>query len=277
MSKTVFITGAESGFGKGVAIGLAKKGHKVIAGVQVEPLKTILLADANTAGVELEVIVLDVTKESDRQYAFSRYAHAVDVVISNAGVMESGPVAEIPMEKVRRNYEVNVFSSLAIARGFLPSMVKKGKGRMIFTSSMGGLLTMPFAAIYTSTKHALEGIAEGLKDELFGTGVEICTINPGVYGTGFNDRGAETMEKWFDPANTLTKPEVLQAAIEGGDLKGQLDPQELIEAMIRVAEEENPKFRNVVPEVIIPWIQATQAKTWETKQDDTIFINPKSL
>lgn len=86
MSKRILITGAASGFGKGTAIGLAKKGHKVIAGVQIEAQKTTLLEDAKNAGVELDVIVLDVTNEDDRQLAFK---YEIDVLMSNAGVMET--------------------------------------------------------------------------------------------------------------------------------------------------------------------------------------------
>lgn len=275
MSKRILITGASSGFGKGTAIGLAKKGHKVIAGVHVEPLKTILLEEAKKEGVELEVIVLDVTSESDRRFAFNNYE--IDVLMSNAGIMETGPVAEIPMDKVRRNYEVNVFASLAMAQGFIPQMVKRSSGKVIFTSSMGGLITVPFAAIYTSTKHALEGIAEGLKEELTGTGVEICTVNPGVFGTGFNDRGAETMLKWWNPQESLSKPEIIQAFTDPSSLEHQLDPQMMIDAMIKVAEEDNSLFRNVIPEAIIPWIRATQTQAWTASKNDMLTINPNSL
>lgn len=274
MSKTILITGASSGFGKGTAIGLAKKGHRVIAAVHVEPLKTILLEEAKKENVELEVIVLDVTKASDRQYAAERYD--VDVLMSNAGVMETGPVAEIPIENVRRNYEVNVFAPLQLVQAFLPKMVKKGKGKVVFTSSMGGLITVPFAAIYTSTKHALEGIAEGLKEELTGTGVEICTVNPGVFGTGFNDRGAETLLKWWNPEVSLSKPEIIQAFTDPTALEQQLDPQVMIDAMIRVAEEENSLFRNVIPEAIIPWIKATQEQAWKARTNDILTVNPDS-
>ncbi len=275
MSKRILITGASSGFGKGTAIGLAKKGHKVIAGVHVEPLKTILLEEAKKEGVELEVIVLDVTKESDRQFAFNNYE--IDVLMSNAGIMETGPVAEIPMENVRKNYEVNVFASLAMAQGFIPQMIKRGSGKVIFTSSMGGLITVPFAAIYTSTKHALEGIAEGLKEELTGTGVEICTVNPGVFGTGFNDRGAETMLKWWNPEKSLSKLEIIQALADPSSLEHQLDPQMMVDAMIKVTEEENSLFRNVVPEAIIPWIKATQAQAWIASKNDMLTVDPNSL
>ena len=274
MSKTIFITGASSGFGKGCAIGLAKRGHKVIAAVQVESLKTVLLEAAREEGVELEVIVVDITSESDRQFAFN---YEIDVLMNNAGIMEAGPVADIPMENVRRNFEVNVFGSLAMAKGFLPQMVKRGSGKVIFTSSMGGLITVPFAAVYTSTKHALEGLAEGLKDELMGTGVEICTVNPGVFGTGFNDRGAETMSKWFNMETSLSRKELLEAVLTDGGLNDQLDPQLMIDAMIRVAEEDNSLFRNVIPEAIIPWIQATHKRTWTIRKNDTVSIDPNSL
>ena len=275
MSKTILITGASSGFGKGTAIGLAKKGHRVIATVHVEPLKTILLEEAKNEGVELEVIVLDVTKESDRQFAINSYE--IDVLMSNAGIMETGPVAEIPIENVRRNYEVNVFAPLQLVQGFLPQMVKRGSGKVIFTSSMGGLITVPFAAIYTSTKHALEGIAEGLKDELSGTGVEICTVNPGVFGTGFNDRGAETLTKWWKPEKSLSKMETIQAFTDPKGLENQLDPQIMVDAMIRVAEEDNSKFRNVIPEAIVPWIKATQEQAWKAKKNDLLTVDPSIL
>ncbi|MCI1646842.1 MAG: SDR family oxidoreductase [Bacteroides sp.] len=275
MNKTILITGASSGFGKGTAIGLAKKGHRVIAAVHVEPLKTILLEEAQKEKVELEVIILDVTKESDRQFAASHYD--VDILMSNAGVMETGPVAEIPIENVRRNYEVNVFAPLQLAQSFLPKMVKKGNGKIIFTSSMGGLITVPFAAIYTSTKHALEGIAEGLKEELTGTGVEICTVNPGVFGTGFNDRGAETMLKWWNPEQSLSKPEIIHAFTDTSSLEQQLNPKLMIDAMIRIAEEENSLFRNVIPESIIPWIRKTQEHAWKAKRNEMLTINPNSL
>lgn len=274
MSKRILVTGAGSGFGKGTALGLAKKGHQVTACVQIEAQKSALLEEAKKEGIALEVIVLDITQESDRQFVLQK---EIDVLMNNAGIMETGPVADIPMENVRRNFEVNVFGTLEMARGFLPQMVKRGSGKIVFTSSMGGLITVPFGAVYTATKHALEGLVEGMKDELMGTGVEICTVNPGVYATGFNDRGAETMMKWFNPATSLSQMETIQAVFESGGLDNQLDPQEMIEAMIRVAEEDNSLFRNVVPEAIIPWIKATQERTWTIRKDDTVSLDPNSL
>ena len=275
MSKRILITGAASGFGKGAALELARRGHTVTAGVQIAPQATELMAAATDAGVELNVIVLDITDEGDRQAAF---ANEIDVLINNAGIMEAGPAAEIPMDRVRRNYETNVFGTLAMVQGFAPQMVARGSGKIINVTSMGGLITVPFVSIYTSTKHALESITEGLKAELAGTGVEVCTVNPGVYGTGFNDRGAETMFRWFDPTTSTTvKPEMFAAFAEGGGLEGQLDPQGLIDALVAVAEEEGSAFRNVVPAEIVPWIQAIQTATWTAGPDDQLFLDPAQV
>ena len=269
MPKRILITGAATGFGQGAAIALAKRGHSVIAGVQIAPQITELMRTAAEAGVNLKVIVLDVNDEDDRRAALQ---NEVDVLINNAGVMETGPVAEIPMEKVRKNFETNVFGTLALTQGFARQMVKRGSGKIMMVTSMGGLITVPFGGVYCATKHALEALAEAMKAELVGTGVEVCTLNPGVYGTGFNDRGAETMMRWFNLAESLTKPEVLMAA--AGSLQKQLDPQEMIDAYVRIAEEDSSKFRNVVPDETAEWIREIQVKTWEVGKDDAIYSPP---
>ncbi len=273
-SKSILITGAASGFGHGATLELARRGHHVTAGVQIAPQATELMADAASTGVEIDVVILDITDEDDRQAVVGR---DVDVLINNAGIMEAGPAAEIPMARVRKNFEVNVFGTLAMIQGIAPQMVARGSGKIINVTSMGGLITVPFVSIYTATKHALESITEGLKFELAGTGVEICTINPGAYGTGFNDRGVETMQRWLDPANSLVRPEVFQAFMAGGGLDDQLDPQGLVDALVDLAEADGSKFRNVVPAEIVPWIKAIDEITWEADQDTNLFVDPSTL
>lgn len=271
MSKTILITGATSGFGKGAAFELARRGHHVLAGVRNEEKAVALAAEASQAGITLEPIVLDITNPEHRQAAFGR---EIDILVNNAGIMETGPVAEIPLELVRRNFETNLFGTLAMTQGFAPQFVRRGKGKIVTVSSMGGLITVPFAAIYTATKHALESLMEGLHTELTGTGVEICVINPGVFATGFNDRGAQTMGTWFDPATTLSRPELLSGLADG--LNNQFDPQIQIDDMVRVIEEEGSKFRNVCPEAIVPWIKAMHDNVWEVRGNAPIFLSAAS-
>jgi NAD(P)-dependent dehydrogenase (short-subunit alcohol dehydrogenase family) len=106
MPKSILITGAGSGFGEGAALQLAAKGHSVIAGVHIAPQKTELLAKTQAQGVDLDVIVLDITNEAQRQMAF-RYE--VDVLINNADVIEGGPAAEIP---IRQNHHYHFYCRL---------------------------------------------------------------------------------------------------------------------------------------------------------------------
>ena len=191
-TKTILITGAGSGFGEGVAIGLAQLGHKVIAGVQISPQVTPLREKAIALGIQdnLRVEKLDILDAYDVVYALT---WDIDILFSNAGIGEAGPVFEIPLDLVRRNFETNVFAPLNLAQKFIHKfIVAKKKGKVIFTSSMGGLFTPAGFGVYVSTKHALESIAEALQQEVKPFGIQIQTINPGPYLTGYNETMAET-------------------------------------------------------------------------------------
>ncbi|WP_417673095.1 SDR family oxidoreductase [Pseudodonghicola sp.] len=272
--KRILITGAASGFGKGLALALAAKGHHVIAAVQYPQQRTELLAEAWAANVEMEIIKLDITNPQDRARAFT---HEIDILVNNAGQMQAGPVAEMPMERVRENFEVNVFGTLAMIQGFVPQMAARRAGKIVTVTSMGGLITVPFAAVYTATKHALEGLIEGLRTELAETGIEFCTANPGIFGTGFNDRGAETALEWFDPKTSLSKSPMLTMfdMIGGAEpMPGQLDPQIMVDALVDICEAENTKFRNVVPAETEAWIKMMQKQAWIAHRNDPIYLDP---
>src|SRR3954464_16083266 len=112
MSKTILITGAGSGFGEGTAIGLARNGHNVIAGVQISPQVTRLRREAEQLGLKtMRVEKLDLLDPYDVAQAQS---WDIDILFNNAGIGESGPVSEIPIDLVRRNFETNVFAALAL-------------------------------------------------------------------------------------------------------------------------------------------------------------------
>lgn len=269
MSKRVLITGAGSGFGLEASLRLARREHTVNAGVYSQEQVESLNARAKQEGVSLNAFVMDITKQSDVEAAAEL---EIDVLVNNAGIMEAGPVAEIPMDNVRRNFDTNVYGTLAVTQAFVPQMVKRGSGKIIIVSSMGGLITVPFCAVYTATKHALESLAEGLKFELIGTGVEICTVNPGAFATGFNDRGAATMGDWFNPEASYTLPSTVESVMES--LNNQMDPEPMYQAMTKVVEEDSSKFRNVVPAEIEPWIQAMQQAAWTAGKDENVWIDP---
>jgi NAD(P)-dependent dehydrogenase (short-subunit alcohol dehydrogenase family) len=264
MPKTILITGAGSGFGEASAIGLASKGHHVIATAQCSPQITPLREKAKRLGLNnLRIEKLDLFDPYDVAYA-QRWD--IDVLWNNAGVGESGPVFEIPLDLVRRNYEVNVFLPLALTQGFVKQWIAKKKAaKVVFTSSMGGLFTPANWGVYVSTKHALESIAEAMQLELAAYGIKVQTINPGAYYTGYNETMADTAFRWLDDTQHVTKRAALRNAfnafLDAPD--GHLDAQEMIERMIEIVPADSGKFRNVVPKATEDMLKAHQLAAWD--------------
>ncbi|MFD0483198.1 SDR family oxidoreductase [Kineococcus sp. GCM10028916] len=253
---TFLITGAGSGFGKGVALQLAQLGHKVIAGVQIWPQVWQLRQEAETARVQLEVIKLDTTNEIDRAHAFS---YDIDVLFNNAGVLYSGPVTEVPDSLWRESFDVNLFATIAMTRGFMPALVKKGAGKIVFVSSIAGFGKVPFLSPYAATKHALEAVAGILRQEVKGHGITVQTVNPGPYLTGFNDMGFESMHQWFDSETaTIAAPPAFE-----GTLPGQYDPEQMITAMVEVLTGKSNAYRTMLPAEVAEQIKADQASEWD--------------
>jgi NAD(P)-dependent dehydrogenase (short-subunit alcohol dehydrogenase family) len=266
MAKTILITGAGSGFGEGAAIGMARKGHNVIATVQISPQLTPLRQKAESLGLRnLRVERLDLFDPYDVAQA-QRWD--IDVLFNNAGMGEAGPVSEIPLDLVRRNFETNVFAPLALTQGFVKRWVaEKKKAKIVFTSSMGGLFTPPGYAVYVSTKHALEAIAEGMQQELRPFGIKVQTINPGAYLTGYNETMAENPFRWLDDSKNFTKRSKMKEIFDSllGTPEGRLDPEEMIAKMIEIVPADTGKFRNVVPKFVEDMLKKHQAEAWDAE------------
>lgn len=256
MSKTVLITGAASGFGRGVAFGLAKRGHRVIAGCQIWPQVWELRNAAEAESIDMQVIKLDVLNEIDRTKAFGI---EIDVLFNNAGIMESGPIVEIPVTVFRSVFETNVFAGLEMAQGFARKMVKRGAGRIVWTSSVAGLVKVPFDGAYAASKHAVEGICSAMHEELKPYGVDVLTVNPGAFRTGFNDTGMESMDQWWDQGERVVAHWPVR------ELDHQHDPAEMIEAIIDVIEAESPPYRTVRPASAEKMAREEQKEAWEVR------------
>ena len=256
MVKTVLVTGAATGFGRGVAFGLARRGHRVIAGCQIWPQVWELRGAAAAEGVGMQVIKLDVLNEIDRAHAL---ALEIDVLHNNAGVMESGPMVEIPMAAFRSVFDTNVFAALELAQGFARAMVRRGSGRIVWTSSVAGLVKVPFDGAYAASKHAVEAVCAAMHEELKPYGVEVATVNPGAYRTGFNDTGMESMDQWWSQGERVVAHWPVRA------LDRQHDPAEMIAAMIEVIEAERPPYRTVRLASAEEMVRKEQAEAWERR------------
>lgn len=254
MPKTILITGASSGFGRGAAIELARRGHHVTATAETWPQVRGLRADAAAAGVTLDVLKLNLLDDIDIAHAARQDP---DILVLNAGVMESGSVIDMPMERVRESFEINVFGHIKLAQGIVPKMVARQSGKVVWTSSMGGILVIPFVGVYCATKHAIEGIAGAMKAELAPYGVKVATVNPGVFGTGFNDTGAESHVQWYDAGRAVVPMPDFKGALDN-----QFDPQEMIDAMVEVIPAEEHLYRTMRPLDTIKAARQWQETEW---------------
>ena len=264
MSKTILVTGAGSGLGHGTALGLASKGHKVIATVENWPQVSQLIEDAKNAGVDLIVEKLDYLNADDHETVLRKYGEQVDILCLNAATGETGPIAEVPVDRVRRVFEINVFTTLELAQRFAAIFANRGHGKIVFTSSIAGFSTFPFLAPYVASKHALEAIAQLMREEMQGTGVQIATVNPGPFRPGFNDRMYDTLDQWYEPAKHFTPEQPIRdvQSLFGGD-KLQLDPQDMIDFMVETIPQDEHKFRNVFPERFIEDVRKYQDSIWD--------------
>ena len=131
----------------------------------------------------------------------------IDILFSNAGIGENGPVCEIPVDLVRRTFESNVFALLEPALKFIRKRIdQKWPGKVVFTSSVAGLVPAATGlAPYAASKHALQCIAESLPKELKPFQIQVQTINPKAFLTGFNETMTESAFHWQDDTRNFIK------------------------------------------------------------------------
>ena len=244
MPKTVLITGAGSGFGRGAAMELARRGHKVIAGV----LNDEQAAALRKAEPKLSVVKLDITDAKDIAKVDQ---WSVNVFIANAAIGQTGPLSLIPLERLRAVFEVNVFGTFAITQRVAQAMRKKRAGRIIITSSIGGVRAGVGSGPYTMTKHAIQAFGTALRAELRMFGVDVCLINPGPYATGFNDRMANDPGPWFDRSRAAPEDVAVMDQLVQRITVGQMDPTEVVKRYVELVEAETTELVNFVPPDIV--------------------------
>ena len=187
-SQTIFITGSSSGLGRATARLFVSKGWKVIATMR-NPNKEIELA--KIAGVDL--LPLDVTNRQQIEAAAERAiaAGGVDLVFNNAGYGMAGPLEGSTDEQIVRIVDTNLMGPIRTTKAFIPHFREKRAGMFINTTSIGGLMTVPFNSLYHATKWALEGWSESMAFELNQLGIGMKTVEPGGMKTDFFTRSFE--------------------------------------------------------------------------------------
>jgi short-subunit dehydrogenase len=250
--KRVLITGARGGIGRAAAIALAKLNYHVIATVHREESIKDLKAYAKKRGAELEIFKLDITDAKDRNKILDL---DIDILINNAGIGESGALAEVPLKRMRANFETNLFGTMELTQLVLKKMMKNNSGRIIFISSIAGRIPMAFWGSYCLTKFSLSAAAVIMRQELkkITSHVHISVVEPGTYHTGFNQKVMATKYEWMGQSSYFYKmiskmkkqEELIFSILERRNLKS------ITTKIVRAATIAKPRLRYVAP-----WWQA---------------------
>ena len=184
-ARVALVTGATGGIGEAIARRLAADGFVVYAGGR-------RLGRLGRLAEELEGVALpfDVTVEEEvagARAAVGAGGNRVDVLVNAAGVFDLAPVVETRAEILSRNLGVNLAGAVNVTRAFLPGMLAAGSGLVINVGSVSGWRAFPDNAAYSASKYGLRGFHDVLLEELRGTGVRACLLEPGAVDTAIWD------------------------------------------------------------------------------------------
>ncbi len=182
----VLITGASSGIGKACAEHLARRGYRVFGTSRRAPFPP-----APTAPGQPIMLQMDVTQDESVRRAVDfivRETGRLDVVVNNAGFGVAGAVEDTSIDEAKSQLETNFFGVLRVCRAALPVMRAQGEGLIVNISSLGGVIALPFQALYSASKFAVEGLTEALRLEVRPFGIRVTMIEPGDMRTGFTDQ-----------------------------------------------------------------------------------------
>jgi short-subunit dehydrogenase len=186
--QVVIVTGASSGIGEATARRLAKAGAKVVLSARRPERLAAIARELDPTAENVLAVAGDVTDASDRQRlvaaALAKFGR-IDALVNNAGYGTRGPVEMVPVDLIRKNFETNVFSLIALTQLVVPAMRERGSGCIVNIGSVAGRIARPLSSIYDSTKHALEALTDGLRGELKPFGVGVTLVRPGFITTEF--------------------------------------------------------------------------------------------
>jgi NAD(P)-dependent dehydrogenase (short-subunit alcohol dehydrogenase family) len=241
--RSIFITGASSGFGRDVALRLAENGHTVFATMRGSEGKNAAAArelrdQAEANGWDLHVVDLDITDQTavDAAVAYAiRKAGRIDVLINNAGVGSFGVQEGFPVEQVQEIFDINLFGALRVNRAALPSMRERGSGHVIYLSSGLGRFVFPFVGPYAGAKFALEAMAQAAAYELEGVGIDTTIVQPGAFGTAFGAKMIQPREADRLEGYGSTK-ELFSTMAQTFAEREYQDPQLVVDTLVELAE-----------------------------------------
>ncbi|MEV6347446.1 SDR family oxidoreductase [Actinoplanes sp. NPDC051851] len=233
MNRTALVTGASSGIGRATAAALAGRGYRVL-GTCRDPESV-----TSTDGVEF--LPLDLTSDASIEALAGRIAE-VDVLVNNAGESQSGPLEELPMEALRRLFQVNVLGPVRLAQLALPGMRSRGYGRVVMVGSMLASFPLAYRSSYVATKAAIKGFANGARHENSPFGVWFTTVEPGSINTGISSRRTK-----YVAADSPHRADfdTMIAALDRNEAAG-ITAERVAATIVRAIEADRPRQRYAV-------------------------------
>lgn len=247
-SKTILITGCSSGIGYSTAVELKKRGHYVIATARK-------VEDVNRLKNEgFTVIHLDLADSQSIQKAVTDTLELTggycDALFNNGAFGQPGAVEDLSRDVLRYQFESNLFGTHELTNLLIPVMRKQGHGRIIYNSSILGLVAMRYRGAYNASKFALEGLADTLRLELHGTNIHISLIEPGPILSNFRTNSYALYKKNIDQVNSFHKDayEAMEARLqkEGAAVVFTLPAKAVVEKVIHALEAKQPRIRYYV-------------------------------
>jgi NAD(P)-dependent dehydrogenase (short-subunit alcohol dehydrogenase family) len=248
-TKTVLITGATDGLGKAAALLLAQHGYRVFAAGRSPAKRAELERIAHEQRLPLRTLEMNVCDDFSVQIAIEfvlEKGGGIDVLINNAGVGYMGVVEELSMEEFRQQFETNFFGVLRVTQSILPHMRTRRSGRIVMMSSAAGLVSPPTYGAYSGSKHALEGLTNALRLEMYSFGVEVILIEPGYITTNFQQTARELAQPHAETANASPYAKIYAGAWAGANqsrTKSKTIPEDCARVILQAIESPHPKAR----------------------------------
>lgn len=227
------VTGASSGIGRATTLALKQAGYRVFG------TSRKALADS---GDGITMLVCDVTDEASVQGMVTELltrAGRIDLVVNNAGIGLLAAAEESSSAQAQDLFNVNVFGVMRVTNAVLPTLRQQGSGRIINMSSVLGFMPSPYNALYSSTKHAVEGYSESLDHELRTLGIRVLLVEPAVTRTAFEDN-------LIRPDRPLPIYDAVRAhceAVMKGLLRAGDAPEVVAETVVKAATDVTPRLR----------------------------------
>lgn len=246
-SGTVLVTGASTGIGEATVLHLRELGFDPIAAVRKDE------DAARLEGQGLRTTRIDVTDADQIAAAREELGDTpLAGLVNNAGIAVAAPLEFLPIDRLRQQLEINLIGQAAVTQAFLPAL-RRGQGRIINVSSIGGRVGLPLVSPYNASKFGLEGLSDSLRRELRGQGVDVILIEPGGVKTPIWAKASQLADEMIEadmPAEAERLYGRMIAAVRAGTTRiaqeTGIEPREVAEAIGTALTASRPRARYLV-------------------------------